>query len=135
MSPPTQKPSSRNKLFSMWFSWRLFLPILNVAAVAAAGASAPAPGSATSRLAFLVQKSLLFFGESWAVGDVFVAVKIDSAVDDGFLDHGENAERIVIVNRQIRVFAHFNRAHALVNSKLDGRIDGHHLQRVIMGHS
>src|SRR6266849_5158135 len=82
-------------------------------------------------LFFFKQRPLLFF-EPGTPGDVALAVEIDAAIDQSFLDDGVGAERIVVVNHEVGILSNVDRAGAFVDAELDRRIQGHELQCLIM---
>src|SRR6202022_3639300 len=69
-------------------------------------------------LFFFQQRFLLFFAGG-AVGDIALAVEVNAAVDQCFLDHGIVAQRIAIVDDQIGILAGVDGADALIDTKLD----------------
>ena len=85
-----------------------------------------------SGLLFLFDQRFLFFFEVGAIGDIALAIEVDAAIDQRLLDDGVGAERIVIVDDQVGVFADVDRADALVDAELDRGIDGDQLERFVV---
>ena len=87
---------------------------------------------ASWRFLFFVEQCLLFFCQRGAAVDIALPIEINLSINQGFLHHGVNAQRIVIVNGQIGVLADINRADAAVNAQLDRGIQS---DRVSVRHS
>src|ERR1051326_8445051 len=60
-----------------------------------------------------------------------VAIEIDLAVDECFLDQSVRAERVSAEQRQIGILADFDTADPVVDSELDRRIQGDHFERIV----
>src|SRR5258708_37461160 len=78
-----------------------------------------------------VDERFFFFFAFGAFGDVALAIEINAAIDQGFLHDGVGAQGIMIVNRQVGVFANVNGANALVDAKLHRGIQGDHFERFV----
>src|SRR6185295_10960646 len=50
--------------------------------------------------------------------EVFFAIEINVAVDEGRIDTRVDTERMPVPDREIRILANFDRAHALLNTEL-----------------
>src|SRR5882724_603245 len=83
-------------------------------------------------LFFLCQQGLLFFFEVGAIGDIAIAIEVHAPIDQRFLHDGVGAQRIVIVDRQVRVLANVDRADTFVDAQLHRRIDSYQPQRFVV---
>jgi hypothetical protein len=84
------------------------------------------------RLLFLFHQFFPFFFAGIAFGDVALAVEINAAIDQGFLDDGVGAERVVIVNDEVGILADVDGTNALVDAELDRGILGFELERFVV---
>src|ERR1700674_1246402 len=85
--PRSRKQREQIGMICVPVSWRLFLPILNGFTRPATAGRAATTAACASSLALFIEERLLFLGDICAHGDVLIAVEIDFAVDDGFLDN------------------------------------------------
>src|SRR5205085_9683046 len=97
----------------------------------------PSAGSVSSLLLiglllFLDQRFLigLFFG---ALGEIALTVEILLPVDKHLVDLGVVRQRMLVKEREVRIFAGLNRSDALVDRQLFRRIDGNRRQRFVLG--
>ena len=79
-----------------------------------------------------VEESFLFFLERGAIGDVALAVEQDAAIDQRFLHDRVSAQRVVIVNDQVGVFADVDRTNAVVDAELDRGVQRDEFERFVV---
>jgi hypothetical protein len=60
-----------------------------------------------------------------------LAIEIDAAVDQSFLDHRIRAKRVVVIDDQVGVFASIDGTDALVDAELHGGIQGDQFERFV----
>src|SRR5208337_5005294 len=72
-----------------------------------------------SDLPRLLEKLLLLLLQRRASRQIFFAVKVNAPVNQRFLRDRVRAQRIAVVNHQVRVLAHLDGPHALLDAQLN----------------
>ena len=102
--------------------------------VSAFGVVSGAVGRAGVLPAFSLSLSACFcLRADLALLQVLLAVEVDDAVDEHLLRNRERAERVRGVDHEVGVLADLDRADALVDAELLGRVERDQLERLFLG--
>src|SRR5208337_3743607 len=75
----------------------------------------------------LLQKFLFLLLQRRAPRQVFFAVKVNVPVNQCLLHHRVRAQRIAVINRQVRVLSHLDGPYTLLDAQLDRGVQRHQL--------